>query len=182
MEVDGCASVGVTDFLVVDFGEPVVGRDGSAVGKDQSADGIIDGAVLLDSPVLGAQVAVDELLVVDEGLVGLSDVLVLLSVEDVGLGDIFIAGLCESALDSVLDVLDRDLVVLDLVRETRACTKREHLDDVLVVVLVRGYESPYDRVLYLLDIEADSFACSLQYLIHGDPLRPAFRGTYINQI
>jgi hypothetical protein len=45
-------AVGIGDFLVVDLAEPVVGRDGAGVGKDQAADRIGDGGVLLDPPVV----------------------------------------------------------------------------------------------------------------------------------
>ena len=80
------------DFLVVHFGKPVVRRDRAAVGEDQTADGIGDGGVFLDAPVEISEVAVHELFIVEQGLFGVAHFFALLAVEDVGLGNVRIAG------------------------------------------------------------------------------------------
>ena len=177
--MDVCVPVGVADLLVVDFGEPVVGCDSTAVGEDQTTDRIVDRAVLLDAPVICSEVAVDELLVVDQGLVSLSDILMLLSVEDVCLGDILVSGLGQNGLDTVLDVLDGNLVILDLVGKACTGSEGQHLDNVLVVILVRGDERTHDGVLNFLDIKGNGFTRSFQYLIHTSP---SVLRTYITQI
>ena len=114
MKVHCSTSVCLADLLVVDFGKPVVGGDSTTVGENETTDGVVDSTVLLYSPVLCAKVAVDDVLVVDKGLLCLSDILMLLSVEDVCLCNIFIASLGEDGLDSILDIFDCDLSVLYL--------------------------------------------------------------------
>ena len=68
MDVDVGVAVSIGDFLVVDFGEPIVGGDGAGVGENQTADGISDGGVLFDTPVSDAEIGIDDILEVDVGV------------------------------------------------------------------------------------------------------------------
>ena len=107
VQMDEALAVGLRDLIVIDLSQPVVGCDGAGVGQDQAADTQSHCGVLFDTPVfLCADITVDQLLVVQQGLLGLADLLVLAAVEDVALGCPGISGLHQRALDAVLDLLD----------------------------------------------------------------------------
>ena len=103
-----------TYLLVIDLRKPVVRGYGSAVGEDETAYAVVDGAVLLDAPVIGLEIAVNGLLVVYHVLLGVSDVLMLLAVEDVVLCNVAVAAKGKRGLHAVLNGLDPNLAVLDL--------------------------------------------------------------------
>ena len=91
-------SVSLCDFLVVDLGKPVVGSDSARVAEDKSADGICDGGVFLNTPVVYVKIVVNDLLIVKNGSVDVSDFFSLLTIKNVSLGNIVVA-----CLDIFLD-------------------------------------------------------------------------------
>ena len=111
MQVDIAVAVRVSDLLIVYFAEPVVRGDGAGVREDKSADGIGDGGVFFDAPVLDVEVLVDSLLIIEVRGLGVAQLLALLAVEDVGLCDRPVAAAGEPRLDAVLNILDGDLAV-----------------------------------------------------------------------
>ena len=141
MEVDIAVSVGVCYLFVIDLGEPVVRGDRAGVAENQSADGICDGRILFNAPVGNLDVAVNQLLVVEDGRLHVSDFFALLSVEDIRLCDIGVARLAEHRLDAVLNVLNGDKSVLDLALEVRSDLECEQVDDRRMSFLVERVES-----------------------------------------
>ena len=117
--MDRCASVCFRDFIVVDLGKPVVGCVSTGVRKDQTADRIGNGGILLDTPVIDLQVVVYQVFVVQQCGVDISDFLSLTAIQDVGFGNIRITGLGKNLLDAVLDLLHGDLSVFDLAFKIR---------------------------------------------------------------
>ncbi|MPM40564.1 hypothetical protein SDC9_87208 [bioreactor metagenome] len=93
MQVNIGAAVGVCDLLIVDFGEPVVGRDGAGVAQNEPADRIGHGGVLLDPPVRKLYIAVHHIFIVQNGRLHIAYFFALLAVQDIALGDIGVAGL-----------------------------------------------------------------------------------------
>ena len=166
VQVDVAVAVGVGDLLVVDLAEPVVGGDGAGVGEDQAAHGVGDGGVLLDAPVLDVEVLVHGLLVVKVGGLGVSQLLALLAVEDVGLGHGVVAAPGQNGFHAVLDILDGDLAVLDLRQEVRRDPQRQKVDDAVVVLGVGGVERLLDRVGDLVEIKFNDLPVTLYYLVH----------------
>ena len=65
--------VGVCDFPVIDLAQPVISGDRTAVGKDQPADGVRDGGIFLYPPVGNVDIAVYEVLIVQESTVQIAD-------------------------------------------------------------------------------------------------------------
>ena len=141
MEMDVAVSVGVCYLFVIDLGEPVVRGDRAGVAENQSADGICDGRILFNAPVGNLDVAVNQLLVVEDGRLHVSDFFALLSVENIGLCDIGVARLAEHRLDAVLNVLNGDKSVLDLALEVRSDLECEQVDDRRMSFLVERVES-----------------------------------------
>ena len=96
VKVDICISVGVGNLIIVDFAQPVVGCDRSGVGKNESADRISNGGVLLNAPVVDFDIVVNGLFEVENGGCGIAQFLSLTTIENVGFGNIAVSCLNEN--------------------------------------------------------------------------------------
>ncbi len=112
-------SVSLCDFIIVDFGKPVVGSDSARVAEDKTAYGISNGGILLNSPVVNMEIVVNDLLIVKNRCVDISDLFSLLTVKDISLGNIVVACFNKNRLNAVLNALNRDLVILDFLLKIR---------------------------------------------------------------
>ena len=166
VQVQVAVAVRVGDLLIVDLAEPVVGGDGAGVGEDEAADGIGDGGILLHAPVLDVEVLVHGLFIVEVGGLGVAQLLALLAVKDIGLGDGLIPAAGEHGLHAVLNILNGDLAVLYLRQEVRRDLEGEKVYDAVVILGAGRVE----RLLYgvgdLHDVEINYFPVALYYLIH----------------
>ena len=140
VQVDVGAAVRARHLVVVDLGEPVVGRDGAGVGQDEAAHGVRDRGVLLHAPVLNLDVLVHEVLVVQQRRVGVAHLLALLAVQDVGLRHVGVPGGGEHLLHAVLHVLDADDAVFDLRLEMGGHVEGQKVDGRRMVLLAQGVE------------------------------------------
>ena len=166
MEMDIAVSVGVRYLFIVDLGQPVVGRNCAGVAENKSADRICDGRVLLNAPVGYLDIAVNELLVVENGRFHVSDLLALLSVEDIRLCDIGVARLAEHRLDAVLNILNGDKSVLYLALEVRSDLERKQVDDCRMSLFVERIKSLRYSRGYLRYIKFGDRSVSFDYLVH----------------
>ena len=91
VEVQFAVAVSIGDLLVINLAQPVVCGDSAGVGEDKTADGIGDGAVFLNAPVLDLEVLVNGVLIVKVGGFGVAQFFSLLTVEDVCLCNALIA-------------------------------------------------------------------------------------------
>jgi len=169
-------AVGVRDLLVVDLGQPVVGRDRAGVRQNEAAHGVGDGRVLLDAPVVHVDVIVHKLLIVQDRGLHVADLLALLAVEDVALGHVCIAGLAQNVLDAVLDLLDAHAVVLHLGGVVRGDLETQKVDDVAVVGRRLRVERLRDGRADLGELKIHNFSVSFYDLVHGS-LSFSFAGT-----
>ena len=167
MQMQVRTTVGVGDFLVINLAEPVVRGDGATVGQDQAADGVVDGGILLDTPVISLEIGIDQFLVVKQALFRLTHVLVLFPVEDVRFGDGAVAGKGERGLDAVLDVLDGNLSILDFLLVVAGGLQGKKADDVVVVWDVGCVERFLDCFFDFRQVEVDDFSVPLDDLIHA---------------
>ena len=168
MDVQVAVFVRVGDLVVVDLTEPVVGRDRAGVGEDQTADGVGDGGVLLDAPVLLLDIAVHQLLIVEQGGLHVAQLFALTAVKDVCLRNVVIAGADKDGLDAVLNVLDGDLAVFDLRLEIRRDLQREEVDHAVVILLLLRDERLADGRGDLAEVEIHDLIVSLYYLVHDE--------------
>ena len=167
MEVEVGVAVGGGDFVVVDLAEPVVGGDRAGIGEDQAADGVGDRGILLDPPVGDLQIAVHQALVVEDGGAHIAELLPVAAVEDIGLGDLRIAGPLEHGLDAVLDGLDADEVVVHLGGEVGGDLEGQQVDDVGIIGDAGGIEGLGDGVGDAGDVEVHRPAVALDNVVHG---------------
>ena len=165
MQVNIAVAVRVSDLLIVYFAEPVVRGDGAGVREDKSADGIGDGGVFFDAPVLDVEVLVDSLLIIEVRGLGVAQLLALLAVEDVGLCDRLVAAAGEHRLDAVLNILDGDLAVLYLRQEVCRDLQRQKVNDAVVIIRAGGVKRLLDCGGDLVYVELYYFAVALYYLI-----------------
>ena len=112
-------AVRVGDFIIVNFGEPVVCRNRSGVGKDQSADGIGDCGVFLDAPVADFQVVVHRCLVIKRGGRDGAEFFTLAAVQNISLGNVGVTRLYKHRFHAVLNIFDGDQPLFDLGLEIR---------------------------------------------------------------
>ena len=122
VDVELALLVGPLGPLGVDLVEGEVRQDlagDAGVEAGEAHDALV--RVLADLPVGVAEVVLDQPLEVEPDPLGLADALVLLAVEDVGLGDVVVALLHEDHFDDVLDLLDgRDRVAAELLLDHEA--------------------------------------------------------------
>ena len=156
VDVNVRVAVGVGDFFVIDFAEPVVRGNSAGVRKDKAADGIGDGRIFLHTPVGNAEVIVDDVLEVEARRFDLAERRVLVAVFHVGFRNVDIVRLDEGDFDGVLNVLDGHLFILNLVVENRGHAKREDLDDVRGGIFVLGAESAFNGAFDFAEVERDN--------------------------
>ena len=66
MKMEEALLMGICNFLIIDFTEPVVCSNGTGIRKNEASQTPCDRRVLFDTPVFfGSDVSVDEFLVVD---------------------------------------------------------------------------------------------------------------------
>ncbi len=114
MNVDIRISVRIADLIIIDLAQPVVGRDRTGVGKDQTADRICNGTVFLDTPVKRIQIIIDDLLIVQRRFLDVSDILTLSAVQNICFRNIVISRFTQHLLHGVLNLFNTDLTFFDL--------------------------------------------------------------------
>ena len=124
------------------------------------------GGVLLDTPVESAEVLVHGVLVVKVGGLHVAQLLALLAVEYVGLGDCLVAAAGEHCLNAVLYVLNGDEAVLYLGQKVRRDLQRQKINNAVVIFGAGGIECLFDCGGYLIDVKINYLSVTLDYLIH----------------
>ena len=166
VQMQVAVAVGVGDLLVVDLRQPVVGRDRARVAQDQAAHRVGDGRIFLDAPVRDLDIAVHQLLIVEDRGFHIADLLPLLAVQNIGLGHVRIAGLHQYLLDAVLYILHCNQRVLDFRLEIRRHLERQQVDDAGMKLPSLGFKRLGDRHTDLGEIEIHPLPVSLHHLIH----------------
>ncbi len=170
VEMDKTVPVGLGYLVVVDLGQPVVGRDRAGIGQNETAYAESDRGVFLYAPVLfRPDIAVHQLLVIKQCLLGIAHLLVLAAVKDIALGCLGIAGLHECVLNAVLDLLDlrnKTFPVPDPAHKQKpdGAGNRRHIPR---VDLSRCYKRLRNRILDLCDIKFHDAAVALSDLCDG---------------
>ena len=169
-------AVRALDLARVDLGEPVVRRDRARVREDQTADRVGHGRVLFHAPVHRFQVTVDDLFIVQNGVLGIADLLALTPIEDIRLRHVGVARLHEDVFGAVLDRLDLDQPLFDLRLEIRRHFQGKKVDNAPLVVFVLRDERLFDGVPDLRQVKINNTAVSFLYAIHKNSLpRPFVR-------
>ncbi len=106
MDMEIPADMGLANFRRVDTVQPVLGGDGGGDVVVQSLEGVTHVAVFVDAPILAHDILVHGLFHVQEHGADVSDVFVLLAVENVGLGGLGVTVFDENLFDDVLDFFD----------------------------------------------------------------------------
>ena len=166
MQVQGSVPVRVGDFLVINFGQPVVGRDRPAVAQNQAAHGIGHGRIFLHAPVRRLDVAVHQILIVEHGGLDVADVFTLLAVENIRLGHVGIAGLAEHALGAVLNIFNADHVVFDLIGKITGYFQRQQINHGRMVGLLNSVECFRHRRADFGNIKLCDCPVALHNLVH----------------
>ena len=159
-------AMGIGNLLIINLAEPIIRSDGAGIGENQAADGIGHGRILLDAPVCNVQVAVHQALVVQNGGAHSAELLPVLAVKDISLGNLGIARPLQNRFHAILNGLDADLVVDDLGRIIRRHLQGQQVDDILVIGDLRGIEGLGDRVRDAREVELHRAAISLDDFIH----------------
>ena len=176
VDVDIRLAVRALDLARVDLGEPVVRGDRARVREDQTADRVGDGRVLFHAPVHRLQIAVDDLFIVQNGVLGIADLLALTAIEDIRLRHVGVARLHEDVFGAVLDRLDLDQPLFDLRLEIRRDFQGKKVDNAPLVVFILRDERLFDGVPDLRQVKINNTAVSFLYAIHKNSLpRPFVR-------
>jgi len=162
-------AVRVCDFLVIDFTQPVVGGDCAGVGKNQTADRIGNGGILLDPPVQRLQITVNQLFIVQGCRGNVADILPLFPVKDICFRDIRITGIGKHALHTVLNILNPDFLIPDLVIKITGDLQGNHIQNTVMVVSVTCIKCLLDRSADLLYIKFRYRSISFYNSVHTNP-------------
>ena len=169
MQVDGRTAVCHGDLVVIDFAEPVIGCDRTGVGENQSADGICDGGVLFDAPVVDLQVVIDKVFIVEKSGVDIADLFALLAVQNICFRNICVAGLGEDFFHTVLNTLDIDLTVDDFAFKVSSYVESDQLNDARMILLFKRHKSLCDGVCDLADLEICDLTVPFNDFVHMNP-------------
>ena len=170
VDVDVGFAVGALDLARVDLGEPVVRRDRARVREDQTADRVGHGRVLFHAPVHRLQVTVDDLFIVQDGVLRIADLLALTPIEDIRLRHVGVTRLHEDVLGAVLDRLDLDQPLFDLRLEIRRDLQGKKVDNAPLIIFILRDERLFDGVPDLGQVKINNTAVSFLYAIHKNPL------------
>ncbi|CAB5033873.1 unannotated protein [freshwater metagenome] len=104
MEISVLVSLGYS--LWVDVAQPVVGRQGARVVKDEPAERVVDVGILFDPPVRTRKVALHGIADVEQKPLAVAQRCVSLTVQNKPLGQVCVVSFDESHLDAVLNGFD----------------------------------------------------------------------------
>ena len=166
MEMQVTVAMGISDLGVIDLAEPIVGRDGAGVGENEAAQGVGDGRVFLDAPIVDFQVAVNDFLIIQQSVLGLPYVGVLLAIQDVCLGHVEVAGFGQDFLDAVLDVFNRQGAADNFMFGVGHSSDGQHVQHVRLNIFVHRAEGFADRHDDLVDVEIDDGAVAFDDFVH----------------
>ena len=158
--------VSVGDLIVIDLGQPVIGCYRAGIAQDQAAHRISHCGILLNSPVFHLHIAVDDLLVIQDRGFHVADLLSLLPVKDIGLGNVAVTRLDQHVLNAVLDILHRDPVVAYFILKIRRYAKPQQIDHIIAVILLFCVKCLMDRRRDLRHLEIGDLAVTFNYLKH----------------
>ena len=118
------------------------------------------------APVVDLQIVVHQVLVVQQGGVNITNLLALLTVEDICLGDLGVAGVGQNLFYAVLDVFHSDETVLDLGFKVGTYLQSQQIDDAGMILTILSLEGLDHRRADFGNFEFDGTAVTLQNLIH----------------
>ena len=163
--LDGCRigfDAGGSDRKV----SAVIDGECAGVRKDQAADGVCNGGVFLNTPVVDLQVIVHQILVVQQSSVDIADLLSLLTVQNVGLGNVGVAGVGQNLLHAVLNVFNGNDIVLDLGLKIGCHLQSQQIDHAGMILAILGLKGLGHGSGDLGNIKINKAAVSLLYAIH----------------
>ena len=169
VNVNVSVAVSVGDLVVIHLAEPIVSGDRARVGQDQTADGISNGRVFLNSPVSLFQIVVNYVLVVKNGVAHISQLFTVAAVQNVCLCNVAVACLAEHGLNAVLNVLNGDQTVFDLRLEICSNLKSEEIDNVGGILFFKGIKRLCNSITDLGKFKLGLLAVAFYYFVHGCP-------------
>ena len=149
MNMDVRIPVGFCDFLIVYFRKPVIGCYSAGVAQDKTSYGIGDGGVFFHTPVFYLYIAVNHILVIQDGGFQVTDLLTLLTVKDICLCHFRISSLLQYLLHAVLDILHMNGAVLHLILKICGDTQCQQIDNIIGSLHIRSIECFHNHIIYL---------------------------------
>ena len=110
MQMQETTAMCLRNLLVIYFTQPVIGCDSAGIGKNQAADTHGDRGIFLHSPVFfRPDITVDQLLVIQQRIFGVSRLLMLRAIQNICLGGLLVSAFHQRQLDGILNLLDGGL-------------------------------------------------------------------------
>ena len=159
-------SVSLGDFLIIDFGKPIVSRDSTGVAEDKSADGISNRGILLNSPVVNMKIVVNDLFIVKNRCVDISYFFSLLTVKNISLGNVIVAGLDKNRFNAVLNAFNRYLVVLYLLLKICRNLERKEINSIGIILLLTCVKRLGYSISDFVKVKAYDFAVTFYNIVH----------------
>ena len=169
MNMDICIAVRIGNLLIVNFRQPVIGCNCSRIAQNQTSHGICHRGILLHSPVLNLYIAVDNILIIQNGGLHGAHFFALFTVQDISLCDFLITCLPQHTLYTVLNVLHLHGVVLHLTLKIRRNTQRQQVHNIIAVLHLCGMKRFHNRIINLSQCKVYLFSISFYYLKHLSP-------------
>ena len=112
------------------------------------------------------KIVVNNLLIVKNGCIDVSDFFSLLTVKDISLGNIVITRLDKYGFNAVLNAFNGNLIVLYLVFKICGNLERKKIYHIGIILLLAGVKRFCYRISDLVKVKAYDFAVTLNNIIH----------------
>ena len=112
------------------------------------------------------EIVVNDLLIVKNRCVDISDLFSLLTVKDISLGNIVVACFNKNRLNAVLNALNRDFVILDFLLKIRGYLECKKINSIRIILLLTCVECLGYGISDFVKVKADNLAVTFYNIIH----------------
>ena len=154
------------NFIIVQLTQPVVGGNGTGVGKNQSAHRIGHRGVFFYTPVADMQIVVDNILVIQKSVLQIAQFLSLFAIQNIRLGNIIITRFDQNGFYTVLNGFYRNLFIFDFAFKIRRYFQCKKINRVIVVLFLTRIKRRLDRRCNFAQLKINDFSVSFYHPVH----------------
>ena len=166
MNMQKSIAMGIGNLLIINFRQPVIGRNGSAIAQDQPTYRIGYCRVFFYPPVGHIQITIHQILIVQNSGLHIANFFPLLAIQNIGFGNICIACLNQHSLHTVLNILHLNPVIFNFWLKIRCHLQCQQINDAGMILLFLGFKSSGNRLADFSNIKICHRAVSLHHCIH----------------
>ena len=159
-------SVCFGNFLIINFRKPIVCSNGTRVAENKSANRIGNGGVFLNTPVGDINVTVNNILVIKEGALNISDFLTLFTIKNVCLCYVVIARFDKYGFYAVLNFFNSNLAVLNLRLVICGNFERQKVNNISIILALTCVKRFFNRLCDFGNVKLYGRAVTFDNFVH----------------